>query len=135
MFKKDYKVKGQGLSKSTKLWIAKVTLLAFFMSLILSIFSELIRNSNNLIIAIVILLVFMALNVLSDMVGLAITSCQIENIENSNFDEKLKKKCKILMLAQRDPDQTPDLQNCKRTPSCCLKPLRVWQLLTTAIEH
>ena len=97
MFKKDYKVKGQGLSKSTKLWIAKVTLLAFFISLILSIFSELIQNSNNLVIAIVILLVFMALNVLSDMVGLAITSCQIENIENSKFDDKLKKKCLLLI--------------------------------------
>ena len=97
MFKRNFKVVGQGLSKNTKLWIAKVTLLAFFISLILSIFSELIQNSNNIFIAITILIIFMALNVLSDMVGLAITSCQIENIENSNFSDKLKNKCLMLI--------------------------------------
>ena len=47
--------------------------------------------------------------------------------------EKLKKKHETLMLAQRNPNQTPDLQNCKITHPCCLKPLRVWRFVSTAI--
>ena len=49
--------------------------------------------------------------------------------------EKLKKKHETLMSAQRDPNQTHDLQNCKITHPCCLKPLRVWRFVSTAIGH
>lgn len=87
------KVKSQKLSKGSKLWIIKVSTLAFFVSLLLSLFSEIIQQRSSVVFAIILLIIFMALNVLSDMLGLAITSCQIERLSREVSDKNVYDKC------------------------------------------
>lgn len=74
-------------------WIIKISLLAFCLSLILGLFSEIILNKLNLLSAFIILIIFMALNIFSDMLGLAITSCQMDSLKEGEMDKKLYKKC------------------------------------------
>ncbi len=74
-------------------WFVKISILAFCVSLMLTFFSEFILNKVNIIIAILLLIIFMLLNVFSDMLGLAITSCQIENLKREVSDENHFKIC------------------------------------------
>lgn len=94
---KKQKVKVAKIDNKAKRWIIKISLLAFFISLLLSIISESIQNSG-IIVAVILIIIFMALNVVSDMFGLAITSCQIEHIDRDVLDEKIKNKCKRLIV-------------------------------------
>ena len=57
-------------------WIFKISLMTFFLSFMFSFFSEIILKSSNLFMAFLLLIIFLFLNVFSDMLGLAITSCQ-----------------------------------------------------------
>ena len=94
---KRQKVKTLDYDGKSKRWTVKVALLAFFISLLLSLFSESIQRKGSVILAIVLIVLFMAVNIISDMLGLAITSCQIEQIEREAIDKKLKNKCKRLI--------------------------------------
>jgi len=71
-------------------WIICLTFLSFFLSLVLSLFSEIFLGTNNIVLAIILLLTFMLFNILSDMIGLAITSCQVIKIKKSNLKQKEK---------------------------------------------
>ena len=98
IFEKNKKIKNGNVktlskSKAEKLWVTKISLLAFFVSLFLTLFSQTILNSVHLIVSIFVLVLFVALNVVSDMIGLAITSCQIETIEREVQDNFVKEKC------------------------------------------
>ncbi len=55
------------------LWIIEITLLAFFASLILSLFSDAVITNTTAIISVTVLLVFVALGILFDMIGVAVT--------------------------------------------------------------
>ena len=92
---KDNKNKSevQSLKIGNILWILKITLLAFSSSLLLSILSETLLSKSDVFIAILLLIIFMALNVFSDMFGLAITSCQIDSLEKLQKNEKLYNRC------------------------------------------
>ena len=84
------------ISKSKKKrisWILKITTISFLLSLFLSIFSELFLSSSNIFLATVLLIIFMLFNILSDMIGLAIVSCQVEELKKENLDKKLFNKC------------------------------------------
>lgn len=59
-------------------WIIKITILAFTISLAFSVLSELTIPKVNIVLAIVILLVFIALGILFDMIGVAVTSSDEE---------------------------------------------------------
>ena len=83
-------------SRGKWLWVTKISLLAFSISLFLSLLSSLVLEKSGLILAILLLLIFMSLNVLSDMVGLAITSCQIESLKKIDNLE-VQKKCLMLV--------------------------------------
>lgn len=84
-FFKDKKVKVNKFSKRKSLWVIKISLLALSISLLLSLFSEMILNKANIFVAVILLVVFMMLNVFSDMLGLGVTSCQIENLKKKNL--------------------------------------------------
>lgn len=91
-------VKREGISiYSTKTgfkkWLAKISLLAFSTSLFLSIFSEMVLTKSNFFVALALLVIFMFANVLSDMLGLAITSCQIEKLKNENLPKAQLEIC------------------------------------------
>ncbi|MBQ9792620.1 MAG: hypothetical protein IJW32_02600 [Clostridia bacterium] len=75
------------------LWIIRISVLAFCLSLLLSLFSEIILNKSNIVVAIILLVVFMSLNIISDMYGLAITSCQIDKLKSEKMSEVLYSKC------------------------------------------
>jgi CBS domain containing-hemolysin-like protein len=82
-------------------WVAKISVLAFSLSLLLSLFSQVVLKQSSVILAVILLCVFLVLNVLSDMIGLAITSCQIEHLkdehESKNLSDVLYKKCLALI--------------------------------------
>lgn len=79
------------------LWITRISLLAFSLSLLLSLFSETFLNKSNVILAIILLVTFMMLNVFSDMLGLAITSCQIEELKKEDLSRSLRARCLVLI--------------------------------------
>lgn len=83
--------------KQKAFWIARISILAFSLSLLLSLFSETFLNKSNVILAIVLLITFMMLNVFSDMLGLAITSCQIEELRKDDISRTLKSRCMLLI--------------------------------------
>lgn len=88
---KKNSVKISKLKNSDIKWIISISVLAFFISLSLSIMSQSILNHKNIIIALILLLTFLFLNVISDMIGLAITSCKIENVMKITTDDKIIK--------------------------------------------
>ena len=55
-------------------WIFKITVISFAISLIFSSLSEGIIANVNLVVSIIILLIFIALGILFDMIGVAVTS-------------------------------------------------------------
>lgn len=83
--------------KHNLVWIIRISFLAFTISLFLSLFSEIILLKSKLFIALILLIIFTFLNVFSDMVGLAITSCQINNLEKENIEKSLYNKCLSLI--------------------------------------
>ena len=63
-------------------WIATVTVLAFFISIIFSFLSETFIPNVNSIIAVVIILLFIGLGIIFDMVGIAITVADLKTFNS-----------------------------------------------------
>ncbi len=86
-------------------WIVKISVLAVSLSLLFSFFSQVVLKKNNLFLAILLLFIFMFLNVFSDMIGLAITSCQIgdlkREVEEKKIKENIYRKC-LYMIKNSD---------------------------------
>lgn len=94
IYNKNNKVEISKVRERKKyVWFIKISILALCLSLLLTLFSEIILHKSNVIIALILLIVFMLLNVFSDMLGLAITSCQIEELKKQNLDKRLFEKC------------------------------------------
>ena len=70
-------------------WIITVTLLAFFISLIFSLFSESVIPNANSVVAITIILLFIGIGIVFDMVGIAITVADIKTF-NSMASKQVK---------------------------------------------
>lgn len=70
-------------------WIITVTLLAFFISLIFSLFSELTIPNATSIVAIIIILLFIGIGILFDMIGIAITVADMKTF-NSMATKQVK---------------------------------------------
>lgn len=68
------------IEKSKKIWIwpIKILLLAIFLSFIFSLISELALTNASIIIAIIVIVLFVAIAVIFDMIGLAVASAKIE---------------------------------------------------------
>lgn len=75
-------------------WILTVTLLAFFISLFFSIFSETIISNANFIIATLIIILFIGIGILFDMIGIAVTVADL-----STFNSMATKQVKGARLA------------------------------------
>lgn len=60
--------------KSNAKWLITITLLAFSISFIFSLISELTLSKVNLVIGILILILFIGIGILFDMIGVAVTS-------------------------------------------------------------
>ncbi len=59
-------------------WIGKITCIAFFMSLFFSFLSEIFIPNVNVLLGIIIVFLFIALGVLFDMIGVAVTSAEVK---------------------------------------------------------
>ena len=75
--------------KNDKSWIIKITVFAFFMSLVFSFLSDLTLSKTNIIVGIIILVLFIFLGVIFDIIGVSITSVDI-----SPFNAMSSKKVK-----------------------------------------
>lgn len=82
-------------------WIATVTLLAFFISIIFSFFSEIITSNANSIIATIIILVFIGLGIIFDMVGVSITVADIKTF-NSMATKRVRGASHAVKLIQNN---------------------------------
>lgn len=60
------------LNKDT-LWIIEITLLAFIISLVLSLFSDLVVSNASALVSFIVLFVFIMLGIVFDMVGVSVT--------------------------------------------------------------
>jgi len=70
-------------------WIVTVTILAFFISLIFSFFSEAIIPNASSIVATIVILLFIGIGILFDMIGIAITVADIKTF-NSMATKQVK---------------------------------------------
>lgn len=70
-------------------WIATVTILAFYISLLFSFFSETTIPNANSIVATVVILLFIGIGILFDMIGIAITVADIKTF-NSMATKQVK---------------------------------------------
>lgn len=60
--------------KNNTKWLITITLLAFIISFVFSLISEMTLSKVPLIIGIIILILFIAIGIIFDMVGVAVTS-------------------------------------------------------------
>ena len=60
--------------KSNTKWLITITLLAFIISFVFSLISEIALSKVNLILGIIILILFIGIGILFDMVGVAVTA-------------------------------------------------------------
>lgn len=70
-------------------WIIKVTILAFFISLVFSFFSETTIPNANSIVATIVILLFIGVGILFDMIGIAITVADLKTF-NSMATKQVK---------------------------------------------
>lgn len=63
-------------------WILTVTIFAFFISLIFSLFSETIIPSATSIVAIIIILLFIGIGILFDMIGISVTVADLKTFNS-----------------------------------------------------
>lgn len=81
--------KNKETKNSNVSWIIKITVIAFAISFVFSYASESILSNVNMITGIIVLLVFILIGVVFDMVGVAVTSADI-NPFNAMNAKKLK---------------------------------------------
>ena len=97
--KKEEIVKKKLVDKS---WIIKITLLAFLVSFCFSAISESLLPNVPLIIEIVLVLLFIVIGVIFDMIGVAVTSVEI-NPFNSMASRKVKgAKTAVRLIQKKD---------------------------------
>lgn len=93
IFESKKKVKTLSKKSQMWLWVGKISVLATSLSLLLSVFSQIILSNLSAILGVVLLVIFLLLNVFSDMIGLAITSCQIDELKLEVADDVLYSRC------------------------------------------
>lgn len=65
-------------SKSQMVWSIKILILSFALSMCFGIVSELVLGVTGVIVAILIIIIFVALSIITDMIGVATTSASAE---------------------------------------------------------
>lgn len=69
------------------LWIVKISILAFALSLVFSSLSETVLTNSGIAVATLVIIFFLIVQYLTDMIGNAVTAC-----EDNCFDERVKSK-------------------------------------------
>ena len=76
------------LNKDT-IWIIEITLLAFTISLVLSLFSDLVVSNATALVSLIVLFVFIGLGIIFDMVGVSVTVAD-RKVFNSMASKKVR---------------------------------------------
>ena len=66
------------------LWTLKIIITAFIISFVFSLSSEMIMPKVNIIISIIILVLFIIIGIVFDMIGVAVTTCDIKPFNSMN---------------------------------------------------
>lgn len=90
-------------------WIIKITLLAFFISIIFSGFSEIFIKNVNIYFAILILIIFIFIGIVFDMIGVAVTSAD-EQPFHSMSSRKVK-GAKQAVIFKKNADKVSSFCN------------------------
>lgn len=113
---KDYKTslkeeprKEKKHEKSDKKWIFKIVILAFFISLVMSLISELIIPNTFIAIAIFLVLIFIFIGVLFDIIGLSVQIAD-SKIFHSMATKKVKGAKKTISLI-KNKDKVSSILN------------------------
>jgi len=79
-------------------WIIEITLLAFTLSFVLSMFSDKVVSGSTAIVSVIVLLVFIFLGIIFDMIGVAVTVAD-EKVFNSMASKKIRVnlKCRVFV--------------------------------------
>ena len=95
--------------KSNTKWVITITLLAFCISFIFSLISELTLSKVNLILGIIILILFIAIGIVFDMIGVAVTSTAEQPLHA--MSSKKIKGAKKAVLFKKNADKVSSFCN------------------------
>lgn len=95
--------------KNNTKWLITITLLAFTISFVFSLISEVTLSKVNLVIGIIILILFIAIGIIFDMVGVAVTS-GTESPLNAMSAKKIK-GAKKAVLFKKNADKVSSFCN------------------------
>lgn len=90
-------------------WIVKITILAFCISLIFSSISEFVIPNVNLFVGIIIVVIFIALGIVFDMIGVAVTSADEKPFHSMN--SRKVKGADIAVLFKKNADKVSSFCN------------------------
>lgn len=90
-------------------WIIKITILAFVISFVFSILSESIIPNVNIWIAIVLLFIFIAIGILFDMIGVAVTSS--DEVPLHSMNARKVKGAKMAVNLKKNADRVSSFCN------------------------
>lgn len=83
-------------------WSIKILFLSLALSISFSIISEMVLNGASITISILIIIAFLIINVISDMVGVAITAGNIEDFEQLSKDNITGAREGVVLLKNAD---------------------------------
>ena len=84
--------------KKENIWTIKIIIASFIISFIFSLSSEIIMPKVNLITSIIILTIFILIGIIFDMIGVAITTCDIKPFHSMNAKKISYAKTAIKLL-------------------------------------
>lgn len=106
---KDEPKKEKKHEKSDKKWIFKITILAFFISLIMSLISELIIPNTFIMVAVFLVLIFISIGIIFDIIGLSVQIAD-PKIFHSMATKKVKGAKKTISLI-KNKDKVSSILN------------------------
>ena len=90
-------------------WIVKITILAFCISLIFSSISEFVIPNVNLFVGIILVVIFIALGIVFDLIGVAVTSADEKPFHSMN--SRRVKGADVAVLFKKNADKVSSFCN------------------------
>ncbi len=88
--------------KKRNYWTVKITIISFFLSGFFAFVSDLTASTNNLIIAIILLLFLIVASILFDGIGVAVTSCDLTPIMSMASRKKYGAKTALWLVKNNE---------------------------------
>lgn len=95
--------------KSNVTWILTITLLAFIISILFNLLSDVILSNSNIFIAIIIVFIFILIGIVFDVIGVAVTSASEEPFHA--MSSKKIKGSNVAVLFKKNADKVSSFCN------------------------